>query len=243
MDNKEATKTIIFFVLLIVLGAILFARFSTVPAVGLPEPTINPPVEESDICYSGRNVAPAMPAGIADATLSITASRYSFQSKRMERIIFDESEAAAPPKAKETPQPAEEPQAETLEAVVVNEEEVEMLACLIYQEAGGNAASDTVRYMVGDVVLNRIESDKFPNTMQEVLTQRGQYGRFYWTGIKWMDRATDPSEAAAVQRAYDTARDLLAGNHSEIYGQGYIWQAEFPQGTDVIHIGNLYFGR
>lgn len=122
-------------------------------------------------------------------------------------------------------------------------EEVEMLACVIYQEAGGNVCSDKCRYMVGDVVLNRISDDRFPDTMELVLMQERQYGRFHWTGIVWPERASNPEEAAAVQRAYDTARALLSGDHSEIYGAGYVWQAEFEQGTDIIEIDGLYFGR
>lgn len=34
------------------------------------------------------------------------------------------------------------------------EEEVEMLACAIYQEAGGDACCDLCRHRVGDVILN-----------------------------------------------------------------------------------------
>lgn len=121
--------------------------------------------------------------------------------------------------------------------------EIELLACVIYQEAGGDACSDLCRAYVGDVVLNRVEDPRFPDTLEGVLTQQGQYGRFHWTGIIWPERASNPREADAVQRAYDTARALLSGEHSELYGQGYIWQAEFEQGTDVIYLDGLYFGR
>ena len=124
-----------------------------------------------------------------------------------------------------------------------NETEVEMLACVIYGEAGGNACSDLCRYYVGDVVLNRVADSRFPDTLEGVLLQKGQYGRFYWTGIAWPKRAQYKVEAAAVQRAYETARALLSGVHSELYGAGYVWQAEFKQGTDVIYLDGLYFGK
>lgn len=120
---------------------------------------------------------------------------------------------------------------------------LDMLACAIYTEAGGDACSDLCRQMVGDVVLNRVEDPRFPDAMEEVLTQEKQYSTWYWTGIQWPERASQPEEATAVERAYDTARALLDGNHSSLYGQGYIWQAEFSQGSDVIHIDGLYFGR
>ena len=121
--------------------------------------------------------------------------------------------------------------------------DVEKLACGIYCEAGGDACSDECRMYVGDVILNRVDDPRFPDTIEGVLTAPGQYGTFSRTGIVWPSRASNPGEAHAVQRAYDTARKLLSGEHSELYGQGYVWQAEFAQGTDVIHLDGLYFGR
>ena len=126
----------------------------------------------------------------------------------------------------------------------INEAELEMLACAIYQEAGSDYISDETRYRVGDIILNRIASDKFPDTMEGVLTERAQYGEYYWTGICWLTRASYPEETAAVQRAYDTALALLSNErHSELYGQGYVYQAEFSQGQDVVYADGLYFGR
>lgn len=125
----------------------------------------------------------------------------------------------------------------------VDENEVEMLACVIYQEAGGDACTDECRYMAGDIVLNRMMDERFPNSMEEVLTQKRQFGAFYWKGIVWPARAANACEAHAVQRAYDTAKALLSGEHSKIYGQGYVWMAEFTQGKDVIFLDGIYFGR
>lgn len=125
----------------------------------------------------------------------------------------------------------------------IDDAALEMLACTIYAEAGGDACSDLCRRMVADVVLNRVEDPRFPDTMEEVLTQEGQYGTWHWTGIQWPERASYPGEAAAVERAYNIARSVLEGEHSSIFGQGYIWGAEFSQGRDVVLIDGLYFGR
>lgn len=121
--------------------------------------------------------------------------------------------------------------------------EVEALAIGIYQEAGGDACSDRTRMYVGDVILNRVEDDRFPGTVVEVLTAPGQYGKLSATGLIWPDWAGDPGEAAAVERANATARQLLSGEHSELYGEGYVWQAEFEQGSDGFWSDGLYFGR
>ena len=136
------------------------------------------------------------------------------------------------------------PPAMTAQAVLEPDlEDVEMLACVIYQEAGGDACSDECRMYVGDVVLNRVADSRFPDTIEGVLTAPGQYGRFSKTGIVWPERAKEPGEAHAVERAYRIADELLAGEHSELYGQGYVWQAEFEQGTEGFWCDGMYFGR
>lgn len=149
----------------------------------------------------------------------------------------------------------EEPVIETIEAVVevveepvVDPEELELMAKVIYQEAGSDACCDNCRRMVADVVLNRVADDRFPNTIYDVLMQERQYGRYHWTGVIWPERASYESEAAAVERAYRIAEEVLSGTgHSDLYGQGYIWQAEFIQGTDIVSCdcgGSwIYFGK
>ena len=127
-------------------------------------------------------------------------------------------------------------------APTYTDEELEALAIIIYQEAGGDACSDETRSMVGTVVLNRVESDLFPDTIQEVATQKRQYGRLYWTGLVWPERASNPGEAHAVERAYDCARAILEGERA--LPADVIWQAEFPQGTETVaHQDGLYFCR
>lgn len=121
--------------------------------------------------------------------------------------------------------------------------DLEMLACVIYQEVGGDMHCDECRYRVADVVLNRVASDEFPNTIYEVLTEKGQYGSFYYTGVKWADRANDVYEAEAVDRAWRIAEEVLNGKHSELYGEGYVWQAAHAQGTDGFWCCGHFFGR
>jgi hypothetical protein len=122
------------------------------------------------------------------------------------------------------------------------EEELEMLALVIYQEAGGDACSDETRLMVGTVVMNRVADPRFPNTLYEVLTQKRQYGRLYWTGLVWAERASNPNEAHAVERAYKCAEKILSGYRS--FDADVIWQAEFVQGTEIVaYQDGMYFCR
>lgn len=119
----------------------------------------------------------------------------------------------------------------------------ELLACVIYQEAGADYVCDDCRRRVADVVLNRVESEWFPNTIEGVLTQESQYGRYHWTGVVWPSSASQESSKAAVERAYRIAEEVLRGEHSELYGHGWIWQAEFPQGKEQVKCCGIYFGR
>lgn len=125
----------------------------------------------------------------------------------------------------------------------IDEHGVELLAMVIYQEAGSDYICDDCRRRVADVVLNRVDDERFPNTIEAVLTQKDQYGLYYYTGVVWPDRAKYSGEAHAVERARQIAREVLEGNHSELYGNGYVWQAEFVQGTDGFWCCGIYFGR
>ena len=117
---------------------------------------------------------------------------------------------------------------ETIDEPLYTEEELEILALIIYQEAGGDACSDDTRLKVGNVFLNRVSSSLFPDTFYEVATQERQYGSLFWTGIEWPDRHTEPGEQYAVERAYRIAEQLLLG--VRVLPDNVIWQAEFPQG-------------
>lgn len=110
----------------------------------------------------------------------------------------------------------------------VSEADVQHLAIAIYREAGGDSVCDACRHRVGDVVLNRVADPRYPDTIEAVLTQPGQYGTLCREGIVWPERASLPQERHAVVRAEKTARTLLSGDHSELYAEGYVFQSEFP---------------
>ena len=123
------------------------------------------------------------------------------------------------------------------------EEELEALAVVIYQEAGADACSDETRRMIADVVLNRVLDERFPDTIEGVLLQPWQYGMLWQTGIVWPESAGYECNAHAVERARRIAEEVLCGKHSEIYGEGYVFQAEFGQGSEGFWKDGIYFGR
>lgn len=106
----------------------------------------------------------------------------------------------------------------------------EILARVINGEAGAEYVSDETRYYVGSVVLNRVESEYYPNTIEEVVFQRGQY-ECTWNGM--YDR--QPTEAC-----YRIARDLLI-NGSKL-PNNVLLQANFVQGDSIYaYMDTIYF--
>ncbi len=130
--------------------------------------------------------------------------------------------------------------------VPVDEHDVELLACVIYQEAGGDTCCDMCRRRVADVVLNRVNDPRFNGTTIEEILIDGdpapQWGLYSVTGVVWPNKASLPEEQHAVERAYRIAREVLEGQHSDLISE-YIWCAEFSQGTDVIECDGIYFGK
>lgn len=161
-------------------------------------------------------------------------------SKDGERVPPAESKAPVPVVSMVIPADPEEIQ----EAPEHSEQELEVLALLIYQEAGGDACSDSTRQMVGEVALNRVADPRYPDTIFEVATQRAQYGRLYWTGLVWPARADKPGEAHAIERAYACAAALLTGSVDRLLPKDTVFQAEFQQGVEVVAVQDgLYFCR
>lgn len=120
------------------------------------------------------------------------------------------------------------------------DEELEILALIVYQEAGGDAVSDSTRKLVAQVFLNRVADDRFPNNFYDVATAERQYGSLHWTGIKWPNRASSEVEAHAVERAYEIAREVLEAEEP-VCPEGVIFQAEFIQGEVYAHQDGMYF--
>lgn len=84
--------------------------------------------------------------------------------------------------------------------------ERKLLAALIYCEAGNQPHKGKVA--VGAVVINRMKSKSYPNTMKKVIYQRGQFGPAI-TGK--LDRVL--RENAVPKACYKAADDALAGEN------------------------------
>ena len=90
------------------------------------------------------------------------------------------------------------------------------LSRVIQSESG--YCSREMQEAVGSVVLNRVEDERFPDSIPEVIEQPGQYST-----VSWLASNEPTPEALAV------AVDLLE-NGSKL-PEDILYQANFPQGT------------
>lgn len=118
--------------------------------------------------------------------------------------------------------------------------DLEMMAIVIYREAGGDAASNKTRIMVGNVVMNRVRSRHFPNTIYGVLTQRGQYAGVHGA-VTWPSGASNHWEREAVKRAWTCARRVQAGEN--YLPANVVYQSNYRNlGSGVYCVANdMYF--
>lgn len=64
------------------------------------------------------------------------------------------------------------------------------------------------------MALNRVADDRFPDTLAEVLTQKGQYGTMYWDGIVWPPRAQEPREQELLQLRLRSINPAIRDAHA-----------------------------
>ena len=82
----------------------------------------------------------------------------------------------------------------------------ELLASIIYCEAGNQPYEGQVA--VGSVVMNRINSSSYPDTMEEVIYQSGQFSPAM---SGWLDRVR--ANQGYTEVAMQAAEDALAGSN------------------------------
>lgn len=80
------------------------------------------------------------------------------------------------------------------------EEELDLLARLIYSEGG--IESYETQLKIGSVVMNRVDDPYFPNTIREVIYQRNQFSVTFTriNGVIMIDR---PADEEAKKAAYE----------------------------------------
>jgi len=105
----------------------------------------------------------------------------------------------------------------------------DLIAAAIYHEAWGGC-SDRHRELVGAVILNRVLSDVWPDTVYDVLTQPGQYAVNPKNKIWWKAKEDD----TIWRECQNIAERVLAGEVACAYNVMY--QSNFKQGSGVYEV-------
>lgn len=123
-----------------------------------------------------------------------------------------------------------------LKAYSLNLYEMDIMAKIIYSEARGEPYIGQVA--VGAVVMNRIQSDQFPNTIQGVVFQPGAFTAID-DGQYWLKpNATAYHAALDAVRGWDPTGDALFYFNPDTATSRWIWSR--PQ---TVRIGNHIFAR
>ena len=114
--------------------------------------------------------------------------------------------------------------------------DLDLLSRLIYAEAGCTWIPDWVQRMVGSVVLNRVESQYYPDTIREVIYQPGQYAPT-WDGSlqKTPDARTIENARYLLEHGSICPEDVV-GQNSIITGSG-VYTSYYDQVLDT----TIYF--
>lgn len=114
------------------------------------------------------------------------------------------------------------------EAAALSSQYQELMASIIFCEAGNQPYEGQVA--VGAVIMNRVRSSAYPNSIEAVIYQSGQFGP---ASTGWLDRVR--SSRGYTDTALQAANDALAGANP-IGGCLY-----FDQGGYGMQIGAHYF--
>lgn len=143
-----------------------------------------------------------------DEARNLYEAMYGAGDISVEAVTVDaEAEAAAEAAARAVQASAEAEQPEQGQAaaqeVSVSTSDLDLMAAIIECEAGGESYEGKVG--VGAVIMNRIRSGEFPNTLSEVIYQSGQFEPT-WTG-----KLSNVLSRGASEACYAAAQDVFAG--------------------------------
>ena len=131
---------------------------------------------------------------IENVKIAAAEAKIAYEAKlEEERRAAEEAERIAKEKAE-------------AEAAAAQQVEKELLASLIFCEAGNQPYEGQVA--VGAVVMNRINSSSYPDTMEEVIYQSGQFSPAM---SGWLDRVR--ANQGYTEAAMQAAEDALAGSN------------------------------
>lgn len=192
----------------------------------------------SDTSEESSSEAKASVIKVEPATTETTDETKTKETPEKEAPVEEEAVAPETVPAK-TEKPAEVKKAKTKDVTTepvttettelskssYTEDDLFYLAAAVCREAGGS--SEEIQLLVANVIINRVNSSRYPDTIYGVLTQYMQYGTMWKYGIsfpKWADKKVK-------DQCYSVARRILDGER--VCPSNVVFQAEFKQGSGV----------
>jgi hypothetical protein len=145
-----------------------------------------------------------------------TSSEVSFLEDGTKVIVLSSLDEV--PYPTETPEPTATPSKED----EMMDSELWWLARGMQEEAGVDWSDEDIA-KIGTVIMNRVESDLFPNTVKEVLLQDGQYQPFFG------DYTPQKPDERYIYLAWVILDGYRSWDDPDV-----IWQATFIQGNQVV---------
>lgn len=156
--------------------------------------------QAQDALLEGNLSGPAACRQLLASSGTVTEAGESVAAKE----VFAAAEEAAKEAEKAKAEARAKASANVGEGVEYSDSTLKLLASIIFCEAGNQPYEGQVA--VGAVVMNRVRSDAFPDTVREVIYQKGQ---FTPAGSGWLDRVV--ASKGYTDAALQAAKDALAG--------------------------------
>lgn len=114
----------------------------------------------------------------------------------------------------------------------LSEYDKELICRILYREAGGE--EEEGQRAVVEVILNRLLSEKYPNTIEEVLSQENQFSS--WIHRAGVSEENMEASALIIEKVYNEENSILTEEYV------YFNSLENPIMNNRRKIGNHWFG-
>lgn len=115
--------------------------------------------------------------------------------------------------------------------IQITTEEIELLSRVVQLEAGGEIRES--KYATVETILNRVASPKYPNTLTEVLSQKGQFSTW---------KCVTSAKATPSLDTYQAVAMVLTGQTNVLPFDNLKFNNR-PIGSNPVKIGNQYYGK
>ena len=233
----RTTAILLALALLVACAAALMTDPGNHPDGEKPSEPVSDPVDPAPVSeYPAAEPAAASEPSHSDVPVSPTPPPAPREAgvvpsdEPSERIFSDEStpqSAQAPEKTPPSQRICNAPE-DRYASLTLSENDLELLARLVYLESRGEPYEGQVA--VAEVVLNRVLSDRFPDTVEEVLYQTGQF-----------TPAARLSQTTPTEEQYEAVADAVDGTTC-VLGPDVVFFSGAPYNDQVYAvIGNHTF--